>query len=773
MYQSPTQKQLDNLLEQGNLGSVISSLMHTGDYTVIAELFNAYKYTIHTKAGYGDDREQREIEETRKALDVFQGVLDKLPEDQRTVFLALAFKGMGIDYAVYTYNESDFKNEFVKSAQDWVESAQPGRQKKIALASKKEKDAEYAALSGHPFVAELRDTLRYSSREAALETLSELWQNGDKDGFFYVYDAVLPIHNREQYKRDPDYTEDTFTDQIATHPGLEFVVLHVYRGNMHGNGIDQASLPPLRILISNKPKPLDYQLSDAEPEIEEGWAAGAEEPDFWILTAKGKFTSLKSYMNASLKNRSESIGHGPYSFSSNDDRTYGTAANVMAEIHKFLRVPKNFEASAQDRLQEQVQSIETSAFGEIYMNRFLRAQEWSTWHAAVGLSHSGRRDKETMLGQIGYTTAVKTMVTYGLVDAVNFMDRDAFDNEENAHAIFGGYLAGMQQLHDDMLELSRPEEDISAGDALDRFERTRGFQGDVLHFPVQERKRLAFQDLSDMAVGHLNGHMMMDIYYEDKRAQEREKSDRDIRDDEAIKQEVLSQVPFEDIADVMIKAGDVTNFMRLYEHQQALGTKVNGSVEPTNQGAALEKKIKQAGYFVSQDRLCMTRFNNQRFRAVVSPDVDFMIRTGHMVRFKTPEQIVMDDSLIEAIWAREVISGFKPTSEASKEKYDLQTQTLTDFIEKKVLARDIQKDIKAMPEDERGFYVTFMSELLPHAVDQIEEEEALSTHEKDRVGKIAAGAFDEATGRTPRATFGRVIKALSAVSGLWKDRTPD
>ena len=33
--------------------------------------------------------------------------------------------------------------------------------------------------------------LRYASREDSLDVLAQLWQNGDKDGFFYVYDALL------------------------------------------------------------------------------------------------------------------------------------------------------------------------------------------------------------------------------------------------------------------------------------------------------------------------------------------------------------------------------------------------------------------------------------------------------------------------------------------------------------------------------------------------------------------------------------------------------
>jgi len=100
--------------------------------------------------------------------------------------------------------------------------------------------------------------MRYPDRETALEAVKTLWNNGDKDGFLYVFDALSQTQNRQQYKVDSDFFEDSFADQMTTHEGLELVLMNVRRGNKWGGGgITDANLPPLRILVSNKEKPLD------------------------------------------------------------------------------------------------------------------------------------------------------------------------------------------------------------------------------------------------------------------------------------------------------------------------------------------------------------------------------------------------------------------------------------------------------------------------------------------------------------------------------------
>jgi len=769
MYQSPRQQQIQSLITQGKLPETLVSLMRQGEYSFISDILKSYTAYINQINRF-DEEPEKELDALQCAFDIFEKAISQLPEEQHTIFYALIFKGMNVDTSVYTYRSDDFKNEFQKSATNRISRAKHGRQIERAKARKLRHDNQYAALSNHPFVVKMRDTIRYPNREEALQTVKAVWDSGDKKGFLYVFDALQQTQNSQQYKRDPNGAEDSFIQQMATHPGLELVVLNVRRAS--SNGMMSADLPNLRILVSNKEKPLPFDIDESHDASAEktGWSNGPSmEHDFWILTAKDQFTDLESYMRSSLHERTESIGYGAYNFSSNDDRTYGTAANVMAEIQRFLRVPRNFEAPAQDRLKEQVESIKMQAFAPIYMNRFLRVKEWSTWAAALSLHHANKKEREVMEGLIDYRTATRTLVTHGLFDAADHMGRHMSDNNlEQAKEISEGYVEGMQELHSDMIELSQPGEDISAGDALDRFERKRGFHPDVLHFPVSERKRLAYQDLSDIAVAHLTGHMMMEICTEQVEAEKEKKSISEAWD---VKDETLKNVPLSGFMDTMINAGDITNFMRLLEHWDRFGQTVGGHKHKIKQAEILKRKIAKAGYSLTDERLVMKRFNNLSFRAVFDSDANIYIRTKHMVRFKSVEQIINDDNLPEALWAREVISVYDFTAQPEhQQRKEAQVQELEDFIEQKVIARDLKKQLAEIPEDAREFHIAYMRELLPSMLGIIAYEDNLSAGELEREVRVAAGAFDEATGTKGKPRFDRVREALSRVSTLFSNR---
>jgi len=321
-----------------------------------------------------------------------------------------------------------------------------------------------------------------------------------------------------------------------------------------------------------------------------------------------------------------------------------------------------------------------------------------------------------------------------------------------------------------MVELSRIGEDISAGDALDRFERTRGFHPDVLNFPVSERKRLAYQDLSDIAVAHLTGHMMMDICTEELEDKKERSSISEVWD---LRDEMLRDVPLSEIMDVMIEANDVTNFMRLLEHFDAFGHRIGGERAKIKQAEILKRKITKAGYTMSDERLTMSRFNKLPFRAVFDTDANLSLKTKHMVRFKTVDQIIQSDNLPEALWAREVLTAYKfPDQPTRQQRQDEQVEALTDFVEQKVVAKELRKQLAEVPEEDREFHIAFMRKLLPNMLGIIAYEENLRTDELARETKIAAGAFDEATGKKPKARFARVMTALSGVSGLWNNRKP-
>lgn len=720
MHKTELHTYIDGLVEKGTLAPVLVKAMLSEEYDIIAELLQAYNENIG-RLNFLDRAPEKEANARQQAYDILQDVVKKLPERQHAVFYALVFRS--IPYKI---------------------------------------ERESEALAHHSFMANMRNAILCVSRETALETVKNLWDAQDKRGFLYVIDVLTAMQNAEQRKTDPDLCEPTFIDDIASYPGLEFIIINVKNGNAiypsgYGAG---ARLPTLRVLVSNVAKPTEDDDGNTKGTL-------MDADDFWILTARETFTDLKSYMRASLRNREESVGYGPYRFSSNDDRTYGTAANVIAGIHEFLRVPRNFEASAQDRLRTQIQSIETTALAPVYMNRFLRTQKYQGWVAALNLAKVNVKEQPMIEELIGYEDAAATLVKYGFIRALNDLDHGPIhDDIETARAAYMGYVSGMHRLHEDMHELSNITDKVSGGDALDRFERERGFHADALYFPVSDRKRLAYQDLSDIVIGHLTSSIMLNVLLGEREA-------KSVSPIWTLRDEILQKIPVSGIMDTMIKAGDVTNFMRLADHLDDLSITLGGKKTPPRYAGILNNKIEKAGYVVSDRHLRLKRFGGLPFRAVYDGEGTLFIRSGSMARYKTVEKIINEDHLPAAVLARHILDISRNMDHA-RAHILTQTEQLDDFIEKKRFAKDIETQLSDVPAEQRPFHLAFIREAFPSALDRIAEAENLSPEELAREKRVVAEAFDQvaAQGRRKYPSFSRVIQAISNTAAGIINRKP-
>ncbi len=724
--QSAWSEALQPLIANRTLSDALISLLRKGDLPSITSLLNAYKYDLHTQEIINRSAPAESRFAARKqAYDLIYGSCQQLSGPERSVFMALVGSGMGLQFETYTYNAEDYAQEFSSrlSDNDYV----------------KEKQEIYNFFKDHPLFEAFRDDLRYLSDEKALSILAELWNSDHKKEFLFLYDELLQIKNRAQFKRDPQRTEETFAQKVTSYPDLELVVINVSRGTPQGNGVMSADMPDLKIIVSNKLKPMVFDSSPVSDE--------SSEPDFWILTANKTYTKLKDYIKDSLSERYESLAFGPYHYTSNDDRSYPTAANVIAGLQNQLRIPQNFIISAQDRMRAEIDSIHNLALGKIYGLRFLKAKGWSDWAAALTLVNGGPSAANT----IDYYRAAATLVTHGLSHAANFLYVRG-KNDSDLTQIYEGFKDGMMNLYDQMKSLAESNEHET--DALTHYEHEFGFHPDVLLFPISDRKRLAFKDIGDMMLANLCGNMMEHVYFEEI-----------TKKDESEKKQVaiLADIPVMKIADLYIAAGDVTNFMRLKEYFENLYGEGN------SRSKILSDKIRKAGYSVLP-RYSIKPLNGLKFISIFEADGTMHIRTDRMAAFKTPDQIVKDESFTEAVAAFIVLRDIQlsnPSIEIQEAKA-AQEKALKMFITEVSTAREVssilnKENLSAL---DRAVFFRVIEELLPITVAL----EAFSAgippqQTADTTGSIAKG-FDRVENPKTPSRFERIVRAIRSVGNL-------
>lgn len=716
-----TDRLLEKCLANGTLPQVIISGINKGLNVAVVDLLAAYQSRL-TIASVGDP--QKSIEEHKVAFDNMKAVLDQSEGVDRYVFLALCDQGLSLHYRDYTYSEADYHKHF--SRKETSQSEHDAKDREVRQ-----------ALYGHPFIEAYRDGLRYLPRSQALNILTELWQSPvrQKD-FLHLYDAFSRFQSSQQREIDPQFTESTFQDDIAAHEGIGLIVLNIARQSNRGLG--GADVPNLRVLVSNKSIPyMELDIGNAD-EVSTG-------TDFWILTAKKTYTDLPSYLRDSLAEMPESRGYGPYRMTTNDDRGYATAASLVAGMQNYLRVPNNFAIDAQTRLRREIEKIKNKAFGNVYAHRFLRAQKWSRWAAAMTLANYGRG----ALDSISYREAERELVIHGFSHAADFLNLVGRTDADGAE-VYEGFKEGITVLHSHMRDLFGGGNNTTP--SLDWYEQEFGFNPDIRLFSVDEQKKLAYRNLSDIMLANLCGQMMNEVYLEKTRRREGN--------------DILSQIQVNDITAMYVKAGDVTGFMRLLSHLRSFDSEKTRFHDP------LANLIKKGGYYTIEDHT-IRPLGGLKFASVIDTrDGTFWIKTENMIHFKTPEQIVADRVFTDAIAATVVLDSLKyPDAYTGYQASRL--DTLRDFIAEIAAARELVKclDKEGIPAEAREPFLSFTKTLLPHmTLDWIaEEDRGQTTQESFEAAKpLVERAINLVGGFNPKPTFERAVRATRNVASLFK-----
>lgn len=719
---TPLNQQIANIAANGTLPAVLKDLMAKEQFLTVLSVLNAGLKNFHGDSG--------PMEKTQQFFDAAYKAMESLEDIQKPVFLALCIQGLRLSHSPATYHEADFKKHF--TSEDEVMT-------RIYTEMQSERDA----LVNHPLIIAARN-MRYMRRSDALELLIHLWANPKKSAFLCLYDTLLPLQNSAQREHDPKFCEESFSEALATHPGLELVVLNVNRGT---EGINKLrNVPCMRIMISNRVK-----ADDLDGISKEGWARGGElDPEFWIVTTGKTFQSLKEYLAASLDKKPESRGYGPYRFASDDDCSYATAANALAKIHEYVHTLKNFEAPAQNRMREQIQSIERLAIGKVYAQRFLRAQKYPLWAASLNLSARSYAAQD----MVDYQEAAKLLTVYGFSQSIDYMDLITESNDRKAK-IYQGFYDGIAQLHEYMNDLRRPGEVTCP--ALDWYETERGFHPDIMMLPIEDRKKLAFKDIGDIMLANLCGHMMNEVYLQKYYSNGSPSIEQ--------KYQILSQIPVLDIASLYIEAGDVTSFMNLHQYL--------GRIEKNNENLhePLAKKIRKAGFQVMEE-MSIRDLKKMKFQAVINKEGLLYIRTEHMMHFDTVEKIVGDRRLVDAVSAYLVLDGLTyPESLAASKKQ--QMDALRDFMTETSLIREIREEPKklGMTPDQVEQWLPFVKAALPFILNDPGVVGGDTPEQINKYKKLIIGAFEAATSNK-RPRFERAVRAARAVSHLLLGKYP-
>lgn len=646
------------------------------------------------------------VDDWRLILDTAHTVSATLNSESRPLLYALLYTALEMDYSSFVRTEAEF-----------VEGISTLRETSLY---RQEQELLFEALSQHPFALTMRDQFMVLDRSAALRVVQDSWDAGDTKAFLYVVSALTAIQNRMHRRSDPQFLEGNFEDAIASHPGLECVVIPVQRGNAFSGGGMEAPLPPLRLIVSNKPLPVDYAQH-----FEDENTAG-----FILASAAGTYSSLKQFLMAALSERHESIGHGPYYLSSNDDRGLATAFNVIASIHRHLAVPTNFTFNAQTRLKEQMQAIKSIAVGSTYAHRYLRAEKQCDWSEALNFANGLTKELETL----DLRSATETLITHGQSRAVEDLFNIRLQGDDTVEEARIGYLQGISTLHSDMIELIHAEGETT--DALERYERYRGFHPDVLLFPIEERARLAFQDLSDMMTAHLTGLTVTGELLDETHP-------------------LASRIDFPSIIKTMIVAGDLTNAMRV---RDSIGIKRSPMITDL-----INQTFKNLGYHVFPE-LEVKRIDGLKGNALLDNRGNLFTKPAKACHYQSVDQITAGTELLPAVFAYHVLTGLKFSDDVA-EKQTEQVAALKDFIARRSLVRELRDNMKDVPEPLKPMYLDGVK------LDADELAEDLAAKGVRNPQDAVKQAISEVSGNKPKAAFHRIMKALGNVSELMNSKS--
>lgn len=646
------------------------------------------------------------VETWKTILNAAQNVRDRLVESDRPLLYALLHTGLGMDHV-----------SFLRAKDEFLEGISTVRETSLY---RQEQELLFEALWDHPFSSSMREEFMQLDRATALDKLKTVWDQGDTSAFLCIVNPLTSIQNQRQRRTDPRFSEGTFGDAIASYPGLKLIMIPVERGNGVDIGDTQVALPPLALIISNKPLPVEYAEKSAE----------GEEVGFVIVSAARTYPSLKRYMIEALSDRNESIGHGPYYYTSNDDRGLAPASNVISAIHRYLAVPTNFAFNAQERLKEQMEEITSVAHGPTYAYRYLRAPRQVDWSEALNFANGLARELEALTPR----AAAETLVTHGMSYAVEKLLNQRLADETAIEEARAGYLQGISILHADMIDLVHADGEMT--ESLERFERYRGFHPDVLMFPVEERSRLAFQDISDMMTAHLTGLTILGEMFADD-------------------QPIVSKINVPGIVKTMIVAGDLTNAMRVYE---SLGMKRNPEIEE-----AISQNFKDLGYHVFPEFKAV-KLDNLAGRALLDSQGNLYSKPVKASKYQSVEQITAGSDLLPATLAHYVLTSLKFREDVG-ERPAQQIAALKDFIAQRSLVKELQSTMEGLPAPLKPLYLDGVKLEADDLADHLALKGVSNPQE------AVKQAIAEVSGNKPKAAFHRIMKALGNVSELMNPKS--
>jgi hypothetical protein len=680
----------DRSMDRGSAAQTLRAHFRAGRFAKFAE----------TLVALTDPAERDGVAAWRHRLGICHAAMEGVSGQNRLLFMALVHHALEMGDVSFLLDDRDFAADIAR-----LESGKHKRPMWVA-----QRIEERAALVDHPFAAAMRVELVYLDRAGALQALTAAWNQGNERAFFHLVETLAHLQNRRQRADDPYMTEQLLAEELATHPGLELAILDVSRGTFVDRLRLRARDPSMKIVISNAELPLE---PDGAPR------------EFRILTAQGSYASLADYLRHVAGNNAGSRGHGPYWFSSDNDRSMHTAVNVISTIHLYLAKPTNSEAAARERLAEEVRNIHMAALGPIYGKRYLRAQSLQPWMEAVAMAE---RPLSLAEDPAAVTEATEELVRHGMTAAVYRLI------ELSPAAVYpsvaDGYLSGLDRLLDDLVEMANAPGELT--ETLERYERLHGFHPDVALFPVEERAKLAFRDLSDMALAFLTFP-----------AARREHGDGML----------IDAVPVLPFVHAMIAGGDVSNVIRIMDPLKAIRPEL---------AAAVAGLISDAGYHVLPEYE-VPAFGGMRVEPVIDEDGNFMLSGGSLLRHTPVAQVLEADDLTDAVLMRTVLNAVEYPPELRSRKAE-QMASLDDFVARRRLVLDLKKEVDEKSEHERELFV---AELRWNA-EEIARTMLPRDHENPE--ETVAAAIDEVAGQKAKPLFRRVVKALNGVAGLVRQK---
>jgi hypothetical protein len=686
---------------------VIQQLSRIGLPTVLPQMIKREQYVDATSllyaryTSFAGDFDKDKVAEWTVLLDELLAASEQLDRDQRNLLHSVVCRD------IFPYHSA-----FLTPLRD-VDKPYPGR---VGT------DEQWRTLYAHPFLNDLRHNFVNLDRSNALDAIKSAWTKGDKGGFLFLVDSLTLFQNLQQRESEELNGHSRFVEDVASLSGVEVIVLTIPRGTPDSFS---ASLPPVRIIISNSGLPVDYaeKIEETDPSA---WAA--EQQEFWISTADQTFSSLRSFLTASLKTRSESIGHGPYYFVATNDLNVATAANMLAGIHHYLSIPSNFAANAHSRLKQQLDNVVSAVLGPVYTHRYLRAGKDAPWVTALNHAN-GLTRTETGINPMA---AANELCLHGMTQGYAFLET-RLRGEDDENLFHTGLSEAMETLLREMIALSG-EGDVQAA-ALDRYEQEYGLHPDAKLFPGEERSRLAFQDLSDIVVGNLTSVTSV-CAIQDKAPG------------------IVDRVPFAAIADTMIKAGDLTNVMRLFESHS-----VHQNEDVLS---AIRNSLSDQGHFVFET-MSVKDDAKVKFRAVADKVGTIFIRNTTKPKYRNIEEIARDGDLADGKLMQLFLDNIttQPEFEGIIAEQRAAAET---FVARQTVVTAIKMKISNLPEKEQSFYLDTLQAQLPSLVDKFSESGI------SNADIIVQDAIREVQNQSRKPLFKRVIKALSDVSGLMKPK---